>query len=72
MYGFFDHFLKGESNERLDELPKVTYFTMGSNKWQSSDTLAAAPAREPMTIYLSSGGKANTAEWRRHAWIGAA
>ena len=35
MYGFFDKFLKGEANGRVDTLPKVTYFTMGSNKWQT-------------------------------------
>ena len=41
MYGFFDRFLKGEEGGRLATLPKVTYFTMGSNKWQSSETVAA-------------------------------
>ncbi len=32
---------------------------MGSNKWQTSDTWPPAGA-QPMTFYLSSGGKANT------------
>jgi putative CocE/NonD family hydrolase len=59
MYGFFDKFLKGESNTRVDTLPKVTYFTMGSNKWQTSDTWPPAGATR-MTFYLNSGGKANT------------
>ncbi len=59
MYGFFDKFLKGESNTRVDKLPKVTYFTMGSNKWQSADRWPPAGA-QPMTFYLTSGGKANT------------
>jgi putative CocE/NonD family hydrolase len=59
MYGFFDKVLKGESNTRVDKLPKVTYFTMGSNKWQSSETWPPAGAK-PMTFYLNSGGKANT------------
>jgi hypothetical protein len=59
VYGFFDRFLKGEASERLDKLPKVTYFTMGSNTWQTSDTWPPAGAR-PMTFYLSSGGTANT------------
>jgi putative CocE/NonD family hydrolase len=58
-YGFFERFLKGESNGTLDKLPKVTYYTMGLNKWQSSDTWPPAGAR-PMTFFLSSGGKANT------------
>jgi hypothetical protein len=59
VYGFFDRFVKGDSGGRLDTLPKVTYFTMGSNQWQSSDTWPPAGA-QPMTMYLSSGGKANT------------
>ena len=57
--GFFDRFVKGEPSARLAALPKVTYFTMGLNKWQASDTWPPAGA-QPMTFYLSSGGKANT------------
>lgn len=59
MYGFFDRFLKGEKSERLDTLPKVTYFTMGSNKWQSSDTWPPAGAQS-LTFYLASAGRANS------------
>jgi hypothetical protein len=58
-YGFFDRFLKGQQNGLLDTLPKVRYFTMGSNQWQSSDTWPPAGAR-PVTYYLSSNGAANT------------
>jgi putative CocE/NonD family hydrolase len=58
-YGFFDRFLKGEESARLAKQPKVQYFTMGLNKWQSSDTWPPVGASE-MTFYLSSGGKANT------------
>lgn len=58
-YGWFDHFLKGEANGLLDTLPKVRYFTMGSNRWQTTDTWPPAGA-EPLTLYLASGGKANT------------
>ena len=32
---------------------------MGNNKWNTSDTWPPAGA-EPMTFFLSSGGKANT------------
>ena len=60
MYGFFDRFVKGVASERLAKLPKVTYFTMGSNKWQTSDTWPPRGA-EPLTLYLSSGGRANSA-----------
>jgi putative CocE/NonD family hydrolase len=58
-YGFFDRLLKGEKNTAIDALPKVTYFTMGSNRWQSSDTWPPKEA-QPMTFYFASGGKANT------------
>ena len=58
-FGWFDHFLKGEANGLLDTLPRVRYFTMGSNRWQSADGWPPAGAR-PMTLYLSSDGNANT------------
>jgi uncharacterized protein len=59
-YGWFDYFLKGfsEGND-IKQWPKVRYFTMGSNKWQSSDTWPPAGA-ESMKFYLASNGKANT------------
>ncbi|MCX6543834.1 MAG: CocE/NonD family hydrolase [Acidobacteria bacterium] len=56
---FFDQFVKGEKSDVLAKLPKVTYFTMGLNKWQTSDTWPPTGA-QPMTFFLSSGGKANT------------
>jgi len=58
-WGWFDTFLKGERTGLLDTLPKVRYFTMGLNKWQSASTWPPAGAR-PLTFYLSSGGNANT------------
>src|SRR5580658_2263408 len=58
-YGWFDHFLKGDDNHVLQTMPTVRYFTMGMNKWQSADTWPPAGA-QPMTLYLGSGGKANT------------
>ena len=45
VYGFFDKFLKGEGKTRLDAMPKVTYFTMGSNVWQTADTWPPAGRR---------------------------
>jgi uncharacterized protein len=59
VYGFFDRFLKGQDSPRLDKLPKVTYFTMGMNKWQTADKWPPKEA-EPMTFYLSSAGHANS------------
>ncbi len=58
-YGWFDHFLKGEDNHILEKTPKVRYYTMGLNKWQTADTWPPAGA-QPLTFYLSSGGRANT------------
>jgi hypothetical protein len=58
-YGWFDHFLKGEASAVLDTLPRVRYFTMGSNQWQASDTWPPQGA-EPLALYLSSNGGANT------------
>ncbi len=58
-YGWFDYFLKGENNHVLETMPKVRYYTMGINKWQTSDTWPPEGA-QPMSFFLSSGGKANT------------
>ncbi|MHB8500150.1 MAG: CocE/NonD family hydrolase [Candidatus Acidiferrales bacterium] len=59
VYSFFDRFLKGDKSPRLDSLPKVTYFTMGMNKWQTSDTWPPTGAR-PLTFYLTSSGHSNS------------
>jgi putative CocE/NonD family hydrolase len=58
-YGWFDFFLQGEDNGQLAKMPKVRYYTMGSNKWQTSDTWPPAGAA-PVTYYLTSGGHANS------------
>ncbi|HEY6375048.1 MAG TPA: CocE/NonD family hydrolase, partial [Edaphobacter sp.] len=58
-YAWFDHFLKGEDNGLLEKQPKVTYFTMGSNKWQHANSWPPEGAK-PVTLTLTSGGHANT------------
>lgn len=59
IYGWFDHFLKGEDNEFKKETPKVHYYTMGINKWQTSETFP--PKDVEMTpYYLQSKGRANS------------
>ncbi len=58
-YGWFDIFLKGEKSALLDTMPRVRYFTMGMNKWQTTDSWPPKGA-ESMSFFLSSGGKANT------------
>ena len=58
-FAWFDFWLKGDDNNTKKELPKVRYFTMGSNEWQSSETWP--PAGVEMTpFFLSSNGNANS------------
>ncbi|UCF20686.1 MAG: CocE/NonD family hydrolase, partial [Gemmatimonadota bacterium] len=59
IYGWFDYWLKGAANGIVDTLPKVRYYTMGLNRWQTSSTWPPEGA-EMVTYYLDSGGKANT------------
>ena len=58
-YGWFDHFLKGEDNHILEQMPRVRYYVMGANRWEQSETWPPEGA-QPMTFYLSSAGKANS------------
>lgn len=58
-WGWFDMLLKGEQNDFKQKNPRVRYYTMGSNKWQQSETFPPAGA-EMQSFYLSSEGKANT------------
>jgi putative CocE/NonD family hydrolase len=58
-YAWFDHFLKGEDNGFLQKQAKVTYYTMGSNKWQQSKSWPPEGSK-PMTLALASDGHANT------------
>lgn len=59
IYGWFDYWLKGMDNGALEKLPRVQYFTMGSNKWQSSDTWPPQEVQN-VTLYLGSNGNANS------------
>jgi len=57
--GWMDHWLKGEENGITEELPRVQYFTMGINRWQTAESWP--PEKMKMKVlYLSSGGGANT------------
>ncbi len=58
-YSWFDYWLKGQENGVKSKLPRVQYFTMGSNKWQQSETW---PPKEAVAtpFYLNSNGKANS------------
>ena len=59
IYGWFDHWLKGEQNSILENTPRVQYYTMGINEWQSSNTWPPEGA-ETVTYYLHSGEGANS------------
>ncbi|MBT8280496.1 MAG: CocE/NonD family hydrolase [Muriicola sp.] len=59
IYAWFDHWLKGESNSFKEDIPKVQYYTMGINQWNSSDTWPPENA-QMVSYYLHSGGKANS------------
>jgi len=59
IYRWFDYWLKGEDTGVLETTPHVQYYTMGSNRWQSSDTWPPKGA-EMVTYYLRSGGRANS------------
>ncbi|MCR9288995.1 MAG: CocE/NonD family hydrolase [Bacteroidetes bacterium] len=59
IYGWFDHFLKDKDEVFLKETPKVHYYTMGINKWQTSEFFP--PKNVVMTpYYLQSNGRANS------------
>ena len=56
--GWFDLWLKGESNDFKEKTPRVQYYTMGINKWQASEVWP--PANTKMTTYyLNSAGNAS-------------
>ncbi len=59
IFRWFDYWLKEEQNGVLDETPKVQYYTMGLNKWQSAETWPPESAKM-VTWYLDSDGEANS------------
>ncbi|MFC2123514.1 CocE/NonD family hydrolase [Bacteroidota bacterium] len=59
IYAWFDLWLKGDQNDFKEKTPKVQYYTMGINKWQTSETWPPDNSN-PITYYLNSDGHANT------------
>ena len=43
----------------FSKLPRVQYYTMGSNEWKTSETWPPEAA-EMTTLYINSGGSANS------------
>ena len=59
IYAWLDLMLKGKENDFKAKTPRVQYYTMGSNQWQSADQWP--PKNTNMTtFYLSSNGHANS------------
>ena len=59
IYAWFDYWLKGEQNGVTTSTPKVQYYTMGKNAWQTSTSWPPAGV-EMKTYYLDSDGNANS------------
>lgn len=59
IFAFLDTYMKGAKNGFRKNTPRVQFYTMGRNKWESADTWPPEEA-EPMTMYLDSGGHANS------------
>ncbi len=61
IYAWWDLWLKGEANDFKEKTPRVQYYTMGSNKWQSSSQWPPADVKMA-TYYLNSNGDANSSK----------
>ena len=59
IYLWFDFWLKGVQNDFKAKIPRVQYYTMGSNKWQASETWPPKNAKLT-SYYLTSDGQANS------------
>ena len=59
IYLWFDFWLKGVQNDFKAKIPRVQYYTMGSNKWQASETWPPENAKLT-SYYLKSNGQANS------------
>jgi len=56
---WFDLWLKGASNDFKETTPRIQYYTMGSNQWQSAETWPPENT-ELISYYLNSNGNANS------------
>ncbi|MDB5673689.1 MAG: acylase [Sphingomonas bacterium] len=59
IYGWFDRWLKGDGKAFPATTPRVRYYLMGANKWQTATQWPPADV-QPMRLYLRSQGHANT------------
>jgi putative CocE/NonD family hydrolase len=56
---FFDHYLKGKTDNTLNDDARVHVFVVGANEWWEADTWPL-PNTQPTPLYLHSEGKANS------------
>lgn len=59
IYAWWDLWLKEKDNNFKENTPRVQYFTMGKNQWQSAEQWPPKDVKMT-TYYLNSSGKANT------------
>lgn len=57
---WYDHWLKGIDNG-ITDMPKVQYYVMGRNRWQSANAWPI-PGTRFTKLYLGSNGRANSRE----------
>jgi len=60
IFSWFDLWLKGEKNDFKSKTPRIQYYTMGSNKWQSSEKWPPKSTKM-VAYYLDSERGANSA-----------
>ena len=56
---FFDYYLKGNTDNTLQDAPRVHVFVMGANEWWEADQWPL-PGVEATPMYLHSEGRANS------------
>jgi putative CocE/NonD family hydrolase len=59
IFAWFDRWLKGNAKAFPMTTPRVRYFLMGANRWQSAEQWPPKNT-ETMRLYLRSGGQANS------------
>lgn len=59
IFGFFDYYLKGEKNNFVKQTPRVQYYTMGKNAWETADSWPPADVKM-IPYYITSDGQANS------------
>ncbi|WP_116090322.1 CocE/NonD family hydrolase [Sphingomonas crusticola] len=59
IYGWFDRWLKGDAKAFPTSTPRVRYYLMGANRWQTASQWPPKDA-QPLRLYLRSGGHANS------------